>query len=157
MSEVLTLGASDEEGRVILLAPDATCRSARGSIRRPAAQQPMTFMRRSSAFIANARVSAMVAPNSVTRRRRPSTHFGFSTPSATGATSVSVRWIAVAVARVARAMSRRKRAPKATWRCSSRATLVKPSTKPGSVPYRSLKSMMKCWPVSASIPSITMW
>src|SRR3954447_11063991 len=31
-------------------------------------------------------------------------------------------------------MSRRKRAPKATSRCSSRATFVKPSTNPGSVP-----------------------
>ena len=34
--------------------------------------------------------------------------------------------------------SSRKRTPKAMWRCSSRATLEKPSTNPGRVPSRSL-------------------
>ena len=34
-SEVLVLGASNAEGRVILLAPIATCRSGRGSTSRP--------------------------------------------------------------------------------------------------------------------------
>ena len=75
----------------------------------------------SSAWIANSRVSSTVTPNSV----------GSSSPPST--TSASARrprparldqraLDRVRVARVARAMSRRKRAPKATWRCSSRAT-----------------------------------
>jgi hypothetical protein len=45
----------------------------------------MTFMRRSSAFIANARVSATETPNSVGSSSAPSIHCGCSTPSATGA------------------------------------------------------------------------
>ena len=59
-----------------------------------ACSRPMTFIRRSSAFIANARVSATDTPNSVCSSSSPSIHGGFRTPSATGPTSTSVRWIA---------------------------------------------------------------
>ena len=84
---------------VILLRPTATtCRVAGGPDRpielRPRATgaSPMTFRRRSSAFIAKARVSSMEAPKiSVS----PSTyHLGWSTASAIGATSAMVRVIA---------------------------------------------------------------
>ena len=98
----------------------------------------MTFIRRSSAFSANARVSSTETPNSIGSSSEPSNHLGRSTASATGATSASVRWIASVWRGSRRAMSRRKRAPNATWRCSSRATSVNPFTKPGSVPIRSL-------------------
>ncbi len=59
-----------------------------------ACSRPMTFIRRSSAFIANARVSATDTPNSVCSSSSPSIHGGFKTASATGPTSTSVRWIA---------------------------------------------------------------
>ena len=56
----------------------------------------MTLSRRSSAFIANARVSSTVDAEQVSRRRRPRIQGGVRTPSAAGAASTSVRWIAVA-------------------------------------------------------------
>ena len=74
-SEVLTLGASDEDGHVILLAPDAR-RPARRADPLAGGSSPMTFRRRSSAFIANARVSATVTPNSVISSSPPAIHFG---------------------------------------------------------------------------------
>ena len=52
---------------MILLRPTTTCRSAAGCSRPPQAAtgaRPITFSRRSSAFIANARVSSMVEPKS---------------------------------------------------------------------------------------------
>ena len=59
-------------------------------------------------------------------------------PKQIGPASASARWIAVAQPGSSRAMSRKKREPNATWRCSSRATFVNPSTNPGSVPTFSL-------------------
>ena len=61
----------------------------------------MTFMRRSSAFIANARVSATETPNSVCSSSSPSIHGGLSTPSATGADLDERALDRVDVARVA--------------------------------------------------------
>src|SRR4051812_25610924 len=53
--------------------------------------RPMTFIRRSSAFMANARVSSSDTPKSSV----PSSYQGgASTPSAAGPHSTSVRWIA---------------------------------------------------------------
>ncbi|MCW3003915.1 MAG: hypothetical protein JWQ20_3213 [Conexibacter sp.] len=56
---------------------------------------PITFSRRVSACIAKARVSSTDTPNIVVSWSEASPiHFGLSTPSATGPTSTSVRWIA---------------------------------------------------------------
>jgi hypothetical protein len=66
--------------------------ASRCSAQAAAGARPITLRRRSSAFIANARVSSMLAPSTSVS---PSTyHFGWSTASAIGATSVSVRVIA---------------------------------------------------------------
>src|SRR5439155_15810025 len=79
---------------------------------------PMTFMRRDSAVMANARVSFIVTPNGVgSSSAMPCIHLGRRTPSAAGPTSTSVRWIASRYLGSRSAISRRKRAPKATWRC----------------------------------------
>ena len=80
------------------------------------------------------RASSRRAPN----RRRPPPTGGDSTLSATGRASSSVRCIACLNRSSSRAFSRKKTEPKATWRCSSRATFWNPSTKAGSVPSRSL-------------------
>ena len=64
LSEVLVLGVPDEEGRVILLHPDADvplgggCSESRGP--QATGVSPITFSRRSSAFIAYSRVSSTV-------------------------------------------------------------------------------------------------
>ena len=60
MSEVLVLGLPDEEGRVILLQPGPTSLWAGGLLVVATGARPITFIRRSSAFIANARVSSSV-------------------------------------------------------------------------------------------------
>ena len=69
-----------------------------GAVRRrrayAAAASPITFSRRSSAFIANARVSDTDEPRITVSSSPCSTHRGRSTPSAAGATSTSARWIA---------------------------------------------------------------
>ena len=101
LSEVLVLGAPDEEGRVILLRPDSDVPLG-GRVfteRQATGVSPITFSRRSRHFIAKARVSSgEMSPNSSVS---PSTyHFGVSTPSAAGPHSTSVRWMASRVARV---------------------------------------------------------
>ena len=64
MSEVLVLGAPDEEGNVILLQPGrrgaARAAGLLGARQAVAGVSPMTLSRRSSAFIAKARVSSIV-------------------------------------------------------------------------------------------------
>ena len=61
----------------------------------------MTFRRRCSACIANARVSSTETPNSVCSSSASSIHFGFRTPSATGADLDQRALDRLAVARVA--------------------------------------------------------